>query len=249
VPGPNVDASNLAGYQGETTIAINPTNPQNLVAGSNNLGARGVSLPMYSMNGGASWTKSSVPGSTNDDPTLPDLYASRLTAVPGLAAVEATLAPTGAASSSTGRVEVAPAPVAVVSAAPVAHAGSSGTEAATVLVASVHVSGVSQDALFDAISESDGDGLSAPTAVSDDVVESVASANIGVADETGDTFFVGEGSNVGTGLNLATQGLTENTVPAMDLAFAAVGIAFAFNGFASGRDERPATKVARRRTR
>src|SRR6266581_3721733 len=39
VAGPNIDASNLSGYQGETTIAINPINPRNMIAGSNNLGS------------------------------------------------------------------------------------------------------------------------------------------------------------------------------------------------------------------
>jgi hypothetical protein len=41
VAGPNIDVSNLAGYQGETTIAINPTNPLNMIAGSNTLSAKG----------------------------------------------------------------------------------------------------------------------------------------------------------------------------------------------------------------
>src|SRR5438552_2089837 len=70
VPGPNVNVSNLASYQGETTIAVNPTNAQNLVAGSNNLGSGGITLPYYSKNGGTSWTKSSIPGGQNGDPVV-----------------------------------------------------------------------------------------------------------------------------------------------------------------------------------
>jgi hypothetical protein len=59
VPGGNIDASNLAGYQGETTIAINPTNPLNMVAGSNNLGPSsilGVTEAYWTKDGGNTWT-------------------------------------------------------------------------------------------------------------------------------------------------------------------------------------------------
>jgi hypothetical protein len=59
VPGGNIDASNLAGYQGETTIAINPTNPLNMIAGSNNLGPSsilGVTEAYWTKDGGHTWT-------------------------------------------------------------------------------------------------------------------------------------------------------------------------------------------------
>lgn len=59
VAGPNIDVSNLAGYQGETTIAINPTNPANMIAGSNNLGPSsfvGVTEAYWTKDGGNTWT-------------------------------------------------------------------------------------------------------------------------------------------------------------------------------------------------
>src|SRR5262245_9670877 len=58
VAGPNIDVSNLAGYQGETTIAINPTNPANMIAGSNNLGPssiNGVTEAYWTKDGGNTW--------------------------------------------------------------------------------------------------------------------------------------------------------------------------------------------------
>jgi hypothetical protein len=61
IAGPNVDASSgLAGYQGETTIAINPTNPLNMIAGSNNLGAGGFTEAYVTKDGGATWTSVSL---------------------------------------------------------------------------------------------------------------------------------------------------------------------------------------------
>lgn len=59
VAGPNINVSNLAGYQGETTIAINPTNPANMIAGSNNLGPSsiaGVTEAYWTKDGGNTWT-------------------------------------------------------------------------------------------------------------------------------------------------------------------------------------------------
>src|SRR5262245_61726745 len=59
VAGPNIDVSNLAGYQGETTIAINPTNPANMIAGSNNGGPSsilGVTEAYWTKDGGNTWT-------------------------------------------------------------------------------------------------------------------------------------------------------------------------------------------------
>jgi len=52
--GPNVDMSNEEGPQSETSIAINPSNPSQLVGGSNEI----FRLPMrgyFSSDGGASW--------------------------------------------------------------------------------------------------------------------------------------------------------------------------------------------------
>jgi hypothetical protein len=52
--GPNVDVSNEEGPQSETSIAINPSNPSQIVAGSNEI----FRLPMrgyFSSDGGATW--------------------------------------------------------------------------------------------------------------------------------------------------------------------------------------------------
>jgi hypothetical protein len=65
VAGPNIDVSNLAGYQGETTIAINPTNPANMIAGSNNLGPSsifGVTEAYWTKDGGNTWTAVALGG-------------------------------------------------------------------------------------------------------------------------------------------------------------------------------------------
>jgi hypothetical protein len=69
VAGPNIDVSNLAGYQGETTIAINPTNPLNMIAGSNNGGAGSISgftEAYWTKDGGNTWTPVNLGG--NGDP-------------------------------------------------------------------------------------------------------------------------------------------------------------------------------------
>jgi hypothetical protein len=67
VAGPNIDASNnQAGYQGETAIAINPTNPQNMIIGANNLGGGGITQAYFTTNGGTSWTGVNLGG--NGDP-------------------------------------------------------------------------------------------------------------------------------------------------------------------------------------
>ncbi|MGJ0484671.1 MAG: HYR domain-containing protein [Methylomicrobium sp.] len=56
VVGANVNISNLAGAQSEVGIAINPTNPQNLVAVSNQLGDLSQLGAWFSTDGGATWT-------------------------------------------------------------------------------------------------------------------------------------------------------------------------------------------------
>ncbi len=53
-PGPNVNVSNLPGFQSEVSIAVNPANPQNLVAGSNNP-STGEMDAYFSTDGGATW--------------------------------------------------------------------------------------------------------------------------------------------------------------------------------------------------
>jgi hypothetical protein len=66
VAGPNIDASNLSGYQGETTIAINPTNSMNMIAGSNNLGSGGITEAYWTKDGGSTWHHVNL--SQNGDP-------------------------------------------------------------------------------------------------------------------------------------------------------------------------------------
>jgi hypothetical protein len=60
VPGANVNVSNLAGAQSETGIAINPTNPQNIVSVANNLLDLSRLGVWFSTDGGATWTASFI---------------------------------------------------------------------------------------------------------------------------------------------------------------------------------------------
>ena len=53
-PGLNVNISNLPGYQSEVSIAVNPTNPLNLVSGSNDPSTGGTDA-YFSTNGGTTW--------------------------------------------------------------------------------------------------------------------------------------------------------------------------------------------------
>src|SRR5260370_23431135 len=58
--GPNIDASNEPGPQSETSIAINPSSPAQIVAGSNEI----FRLPMrgyFSSDGGSSWGAVDLP--------------------------------------------------------------------------------------------------------------------------------------------------------------------------------------------
>jgi len=59
VAGPNVDVSNLPGAQSEAAIAIDPTNDQTLLAGSNSL-AEGTMRAYGSTDGGATWQTTAV---------------------------------------------------------------------------------------------------------------------------------------------------------------------------------------------
>src|SRR5437763_13885878 len=58
--GTNVNASNQAGPQSETDIAIDPTNANHIIAGSNDISSG--SMRVYeSFNGGASFTNTALP--------------------------------------------------------------------------------------------------------------------------------------------------------------------------------------------
>ena len=52
--GPNHNVSRMPGNQAETTIAINPTNPDNIAIASNTEGGFAL-FEAYSVDGGASW--------------------------------------------------------------------------------------------------------------------------------------------------------------------------------------------------
>src|SRR4051812_46120705 len=56
IVGSNVNLSKLSGYQAETAIAINPTNPQSMFAWSNNITTGSVNFAAVTANGGTSWT-------------------------------------------------------------------------------------------------------------------------------------------------------------------------------------------------
>ncbi|MFH0344929.1 MAG: HYR domain-containing protein [Chromatiales bacterium] len=56
VVGPNVNISNLAGGQSEVGIAVNPTNPLNLVAVANELADLSQLGVWFSLDGGTTWT-------------------------------------------------------------------------------------------------------------------------------------------------------------------------------------------------
>jgi hypothetical protein len=58
--GPNVDASHECGSQSETSIAINPAHPHNVIAGSNEI-QRLPMRAMYSTDGGATFTGVDLP--------------------------------------------------------------------------------------------------------------------------------------------------------------------------------------------
>ena len=54
--GPNVDVSQRHGNESETTVAVNPTNPQNVVIASNIAGREPGMFEGVSFDGGATWT-------------------------------------------------------------------------------------------------------------------------------------------------------------------------------------------------
>ena len=53
--GPNVNISKMLGNQNETAVAVNPTNPYNIVVTSNLEAFRGL-FKAYSLDGGLTWT-------------------------------------------------------------------------------------------------------------------------------------------------------------------------------------------------
>src|SRR5947209_7710520 len=56
VVGPNVNISRRNGYQAETAVAINPTNPQSMFTWSNDITGSSANFAAFTTNGGASWT-------------------------------------------------------------------------------------------------------------------------------------------------------------------------------------------------
>ncbi|MCH8824394.1 MAG: exo-alpha-sialidase [Planctomycetes bacterium] len=58
--GPDVNVSDMAGYQGEVGVALNPTNPLNIVVVTNELTDLTKLGVWYSLDGGATWTANFV---------------------------------------------------------------------------------------------------------------------------------------------------------------------------------------------
>lgn len=59
--GTNVNVSNEAGPQSETDIAIDPTDPNHLIGGSNSISSDGAMRVYESFDGGQTWTNSKLP--------------------------------------------------------------------------------------------------------------------------------------------------------------------------------------------
>jgi hypothetical protein len=64
VVGPNVNVSQLRGNQAETTVGINPTNPNNIVVLSNMETGTGL-FKAFSMNGGLTWSRDKIADGDN----------------------------------------------------------------------------------------------------------------------------------------------------------------------------------------
>jgi Carboxypeptidase regulatory-like domain len=62
---PNINLSKLTGYQGEATIAIDPTNPNRMFA-SSNLSTAGM-FAAYSTDGGTTWTSRTIAAAGNTE--------------------------------------------------------------------------------------------------------------------------------------------------------------------------------------
>ncbi len=58
VPGANVNVSNLGASQSEVGIAVDPTNPLNLIAVANDIGDLSKLATWYSLDGGTTWNAS-----------------------------------------------------------------------------------------------------------------------------------------------------------------------------------------------
>src|SRR4051794_12255846 len=65
VVGPNIDISRVADNEAETTVAVNPANPNNIVVFSNFQTADAL-LQAVSFDGGATWTSRMVANGTDD---------------------------------------------------------------------------------------------------------------------------------------------------------------------------------------
>ena len=92
--GTNLNVTKLAGNQTETTVAINPLNPQNLFVASNNGTFPTPSVFFFSTNGGANWSASDVsalPTACCDESSAWDsfgnLFVTYLTVIGSTAAV------------------------------------------------------------------------------------------------------------------------------------------------------------------
>jgi hypothetical protein len=70
--GHNVNVSRLPGNQSEAAIAIDPTNPNNIVVFSNNNGCSNTLFKAVSMDGGATWTTSIIANGTDLPPACGD---------------------------------------------------------------------------------------------------------------------------------------------------------------------------------
>jgi len=67
--GSNVNASKLLENQAEVTIAVNPYNPDNLIAASNDATAGKTNdMTWYTLDGGVTWTASPIPNTTYGTP-------------------------------------------------------------------------------------------------------------------------------------------------------------------------------------
>jgi hypothetical protein len=82
VPVLDVNASAQAGAQSEIGVAVNPTNPLNMVAVANNNANLSQLVAYYSTNGGVTWTASFITSAQDGQgaPTRDSIPMSRLTA-------------------------------------------------------------------------------------------------------------------------------------------------------------------------
>jgi hypothetical protein len=119
----------------------------------------------------------------------------------------------------------------------------------TVVTGPTRTADVSQDrsdAVVPGAAVLPGDRLATPAGVVQDADDSSSAAAVSW-DQACDTCFATDGwSGSAAGQDLTSAGVVESPMAAMDIAAVAAGIAFAFNGFGKGREERADPKVARR---